>query len=57
MQLGGSGQPDWSDPRRRTLLRGRSGRFRVWPLVLFAAFFAWYYFSHQEEVPLPGAPS
>jgi predicted Zn-dependent protease len=49
MQLGGSG-----DPRQRTLLRGRSGRFRVWPLVIFGVFFAWYYFSHQEEVPLTG---
>ncbi|HEY8156634.1 MAG TPA: M48 family metallopeptidase [Myxococcota bacterium] len=54
MQLGGSGDPGWGDPRRRTLLRGRSGRFRVWPLVIFGAFFAWYYFSHQEEVPLTG---
>jgi predicted Zn-dependent protease len=54
MQLGGGGDPSWGDPRRRTLLRGRSGRFRVWPLVLFGIFFAWYYFSHQEEVPLTG---
>ena len=27
---------------------------RVWPLVIFGIFFAWYYFSHQEEVPLTG---
>lgn len=54
MQLGGSGQPGWGDPQRRTLLRGRSGRFRVWPIVIFGIFFAWYYFSHQEEVPLTG---
>ena len=54
MQLGGSGEPGRGDPRRRTLLRGRSGRFRVWPLVIFGIFFAWYYFSHQEEVPLTG---
>ena len=54
MQLGGSGDPGSGDPRRRTLLRGRSGRFRVWPLVIFGVFFAYYYFSHQEEVPLTG---
>ena len=54
MQLGGADGPGWGDPRRRTLLRGRSGRFRVWPLVIFGIFFAWYYFSHQEEVPLTG---
>src|SRR5262245_33111762 len=35
-------------------MRGRSGRLRVWPLVIFGIFFAWYYFSHQEEVPLTG---
>jgi len=26
----------------------------VWPLVLFGAFFAWYYFTNQEVVPLTG---
>jgi predicted Zn-dependent protease len=54
VQLGDSGEPDSDDPRGRTLLRGRSGRLRVWPLVMFGVFFAYYYFSHQEEVPLTG---
>jgi predicted Zn-dependent protease len=53
MQYGGP-DPGWGDPRRRTILRGRSGRFRIWPIVLFGAFFLWYWFSHQEEVPLTG---
>lgn len=33
---------------------GRSGKFRVWPLVLFACFFAFYYLSNQETVPITG---
>lgn len=39
-------------PRRA--MGGRRGRLVLWPLLLFAAFFAYYYFSHQEEVPLTG---
>jgi predicted Zn-dependent protease len=52
MQLGGPG--GFSDPRRRSVLRGRSGRVRLWPILIFGVFFVWYYFSHQEEVPLTG---
>jgi len=33
--------------------RGR-GRFRIFPIVLFGAFFLYYWVSHQEEVPLTG---
>ena len=54
MQLGGSRDPGLGDPRRRTLMRGRSGRIRIWPIVIFGVFFAWYWFSHREEVPLTG---
>ncbi|MGH8496732.1 MAG: M48 family metallopeptidase [Gammaproteobacteria bacterium] len=36
------------------LVRSRSGRLRLWPLLIFAAFFAFYYFTHQEEVPVTG---
>jgi predicted Zn-dependent protease len=46
--------PGWGDPRRRSLMRGRSGRLRVWPLVAFGLFFAWYWFANQETVPLTG---
>jgi predicted Zn-dependent protease len=54
MQLGGSSGGGWGDPRRRGLMRGRSGRLRVWPLVAFGIFFAWYWFANQEVVPLTG---
>ncbi len=32
----------------------RTGKLRLWPLLLFGAFFAYYYFSHQEVVPITG---
>ncbi len=32
----------------------RSGRLRLWPILLFGVFFAYYYFSNQETVPLTG---
>ncbi|MBA2593287.1 MAG: M48 family metallopeptidase [Gammaproteobacteria bacterium] len=35
-------------------LRSRSGRLRLWPLLIFGGFFAVYYFTHQENVPVTG---
>lgn len=32
----------------------RTGKFRIWPLVVFALFFTFYYLSNQKEVPLTG---
>ncbi len=32
----------------------RRGRLRLWPIVLFGAFLAYYYFANQQEVPLTG---
>ncbi len=32
----------------------RRGRLRLWPILLFAGFLAWYWLSHREEVPLTG---
>ncbi len=38
-----------------SLGRGRrSGKLRLWPILLFGVFFAYYYFSNQETVPLTG---
>ncbi len=33
---------------------GRRRGLRLWPLVLFGLFAIYYYFSHQEEVPITG---
>ncbi len=33
--------------------RGRGG-FRLWPILLFGVFLAYYYFSNQQEVPITG---
>ena len=33
---------------------GRTGKLRIWPLVIFALFLAFYYVSNQKEVPLTG---
>ncbi len=33
--------------------RGQGG-FRWWPIALFGVFLVYYYFSHQQEVPLTG---
>ena len=37
----------------RTAAR-RGGRFRLFPIILFALYGLYYYFSNQEEVPLTG---
>lgn len=37
--------------RRRV---GRRGRFKIWPLLIFAVFGIYYYFSNQESVPVTG---
>ncbi len=33
---------------------GRRGRFKLWPVILFGAFAAYYYFANQESVPVTG---
>ena len=33
---------------------GRRGGLKLWPLLLFGLFFAYYYFSNQQTVPLTG---
>jgi predicted Zn-dependent protease len=38
----------------RGLGRTRSGRLRLWPVLLFGLYFVYYYFSNQETVPLTG---
>ncbi|CAN5261018.1 M48 family metallopeptidase [soil metagenome] len=35
-------------------VRNRRGRLRVWPLLIFGVFFAIYYFTNQESVPVTG---
>ncbi len=39
---------------RRRRQYGRRGRFKIWPLLIFAAFGVYYYFSNQETVPVTG---
>lgn len=34
--------------------RKRSGKLRLWPILLFGLYFIYYYFSNQESVPLTG---
>ncbi|MEM7762758.1 MAG: M48 family metallopeptidase [Pseudomonadota bacterium] len=34
--------------------RGGGGAMRLLPIIGFALYFAWYYFSNQEEVPVTG---
>ena len=45
-------------PARLPFGRGRSnggrGRFKLWPILAFAAFAAFYYFSNLETVPITG---
>ena len=38
----------------RKIGRTRSGRIRLWPIILFGLYFVYYYFSNQETVPLTG---
>ncbi|MCI5065339.1 M48 family metallopeptidase [bacterium] len=38
----------------RALRSRRSGKLRVWPLLVFVAFVGFYYVSNQQEVPLTG---
>lgn len=40
--------------RRHPGRRTRSGRLRLWPIILFGLFLAYYYFSNQETVPITG---
>jgi hypothetical protein len=42
----GQSNPDEPQPRR--------GKFKVLPLVIFAVIGVFYYFSHQEVVPITG---
>ncbi|MCB0320266.1 MAG: M48 family metallopeptidase [Bdellovibrionales bacterium] len=42
------------NPIRPMYRSGRTGKFRIWPLLLFALFFVVYYSSHQETVPITG---
>lgn len=39
---------------RRSSTSGRSGRFRIWPLVIFGIFAFVYYQSNQQQVPVTG---
>lgn len=48
-------QPSRSSPYRHWGRRRRSGFSLRWiPILLFAGYFAFYYFAHQETVPLTG---
>ena len=40
--------------RRHPGQRVRGGRLRLWPIILFGLFLAYYYFSNQETVPITG---
>ncbi len=40
--------------RRAPRSRSSSGALRIVPIVGFVLYFAWYYFSNQQEVPLTG---
>ncbi len=40
--------------RRRFGDHRKSAGLRLWPIVIFGAFFVFYYFSNREEVPLTG---
>jgi predicted Zn-dependent protease len=42
------------NPRIGLSFLGGRGGLRLWPLVLFGLFAAYFYFTHQEEVPLTG---
>ncbi len=54
MRIGNAGRYRRGLPAGFGRRAGRRGRFRLWPIILFGAFFAYYYFSHQEEVPITG---
>ena len=32
----------------------RTGKFRIWPILIFGAFFLFYYFSNLDTVPITG---